>query len=173
MRAQDLIGWLAHIFVEHGSATQLIFGLLICFFSFHRLACTCHYVLREPYIEASDDWLSKVFGVCQSSLLFFSLVYHRIVLKMEPDNFNISLSITPSFRTRPVSLRDERAARHGRAEPRRCALPRGGCARAVGGGLARRARLEEVPARAADWFAVPIEPRAEESWLRKGKVIKQ
>lgn len=50
-------------------------------------------VLRAiKYIEASDDWLSKVFGVCQSSLLFFSLavIVSSIVLKMEPDNFNIS-----------------------------------------------------------------------------------
>ena len=173
MRAQDLIGWLAHIFVERWFCNAVDLrapDLLLLVSSFGMYVS---YVLREPYIEASDYWLSKVFGVCQSSLLFFSLSRSSIVLKMEPDNFNISLSITPSFRTRPVSLRDERAARHGRAEPRRCALPRGGCARAVGGGLARCARLEEVPARAADWFAVPIEPRAEESWLRKGKVIKR
>ena len=74
------------IFVEHGSATQLIFGLLICFFSFGM------YVSYEPYIEASDDRLSKV---CQASL-FFSLV-SSIVLKMEPDNSTETLGVILLF----------------------------------------------------------------------------
>ena len=40
VRKISLVGLL--IFVEHGSATQLIFGLLICFFSFGM------YVSYEP-----------------------------------------------------------------------------------------------------------------------------
>ena len=48
------------------------------------------YVSYEPYIEASDDWLSKR-KVCQSSL-FFSLV-SSIVLKMEPEKSTETLGV--------------------------------------------------------------------------------
>ena len=62
------------IFFDPGSSTQLITGLLVCFISFGM------YASYEPYVEKSDDQLSKV---CQVSL-FFSLV-SSIALKMEPD----------------------------------------------------------------------------------------
>eukprot|EP00964_Phaeocystis_antarctica_P046102 scaffold26581_cov60-Phaeocystis_antarctica.AAC.6 len=63
------------IFIDPGSSAQLIAGLLVCFMSYGM------YASYEPYVEKSDDQLSKV---CQVSL-FFSLV-SSIALKMEPDD---------------------------------------------------------------------------------------
>ena len=63
------------IFLPAGSSAQLIAGLLVCFISYGM------YASYQPYVEHSDDWLSKV---CQVSL-FFSLV-SSIALKMEPDS---------------------------------------------------------------------------------------
>ena len=74
------------IFVEHGSAAQLIMGLLVCFISFGM------YASYEPYVEASDDLVAKV---CQVSL-FFSLV-SSIALKMEPDNSLETLGVLLLF----------------------------------------------------------------------------
>eukprot|EP00964_Phaeocystis_antarctica_P154288 scaffold122918_cov96-Phaeocystis_antarctica.AAC.1 len=63
------------VFVEPGSSTQLIVGLLICFISYGM------YASYEPYVKDSDDWLQKV---CQFAL-FFSLV-SSIALKLESDS---------------------------------------------------------------------------------------
>ena len=76
-------------------------------------------VLRAiKYIEASDDWLSKVLGVCQSSLFFIFSLVSSIVLKMEPDNFNISLCVYQSrLRSAHAPFHYATSALHGTVVP--------------------------------------------------------
>eukprot|EP00964_Phaeocystis_antarctica_P055145 scaffold32420_cov68-Phaeocystis_antarctica.AAC.4 len=74
------------IFVEHGSAAQLIMGLFVCFISFGM------YASFEPYVEESDNWLSKI---CQISL-FVSLV-SSIALKIETDSSAGTLGVLLLF----------------------------------------------------------------------------
>ena len=74
------------IFFDPGSSTQLITGLLVCFISFGM------YASYEPYVEKSDDQLSKV---CQVSL-FFSLV-SSIALKVESDSSTEALGVVLVF----------------------------------------------------------------------------
>ena len=64
------------VWFEMGSVPQLVFGLLVCFFSFGA------YMHLEPYADQKDDTLSQL---CQAQT-FFALVSAIILQSVPPDS---------------------------------------------------------------------------------------
>ena len=100
---------------------------------------------RESSVHTMIDVTVRVYG----KYTVIGLLYTVHARSPDPHRPHARVCTTLILRVtppRPSTLGDERAARHGRAEPRCRALPRGGRTRGVGGGPAGRARPEEVPA---------------------------